>query len=121
MCDRPFTIENRSEILDITAFNYGDENVAEKVRDPQRTPMQWTADENAGFTLPSTKPYLPLSSNYINVNVEKQLCDERSHLKLYRQLVKLREQPPFYGGNYKVVLVNKDIFSFIRFINEQYP
>ena len=33
MFDRPFTLANRNEILDITAFYYGDEHVEEKVRD----------------------------------------------------------------------------------------
>ena len=73
--------------MDITAFNYGDEHVEEKARDCQRTPMQWTNQApNAGFT--STKPFLPLSDTWHELNVENQEKASRSHLKLFTQLVK---------------------------------
>lgn len=117
MCDRPFTLANRDEILDITAFNYGDEHVEEKVRDCQRTPMQWTNQApHAGFT--STKPFLPLSDTWPELNVENQEKASRSHLKLFTQLVKLRQQSPFYGGYQKKVIVKRELYAFLRWFDQ---
>ncbi|CAF3831907.1 unnamed protein product [Rotaria sordida] len=116
-----FTKEMRNEIVDLSAFNYGlhDESKIEKhIRDGERTPMQWSSTkQNSGFTNAS-KPYLPLSKSWKTINVENQLKDSRSHLKLFKQLIKLRENSPFYGGKYKLVLANKQIYSFIRWSNQ---
>ena len=38
-------------------------------RDPGRRPMQWTTGRHAGFT-ESDKPWLPVQTDYKNVNVE---------------------------------------------------
>ncbi|PLS77720.1 MAG: alpha-amylase, partial [Chloroflexi bacterium] len=42
-------------------------------RDPERTPMQWDASANAGFT--SGQPWLPVADNYTTVNVVAQRED----------------------------------------------
>ncbi|CAF3964440.1 unnamed protein product, partial [Rotaria sp. Silwood1] len=116
-----FTKEMRNEIVDLSALNYGlnDKSKIEKhVRDGQRTPMQWSSTEiNSGFTTAS-KPYLPLSKSWKTINVENQLKESRSHLKLFKQLVELRENPSFYGGKHKLVLATKQIYSFIRWSNK---
>jgi alpha-glucosidase len=105
MCDRPFTVANREEIVDITAFYYGDKHVEEKVRDCQRTPMQWSDQAPyAGFTSSVVKPFLPLSDTWPTLNVEQQQNAKRSHLKLFQQLVNLRQQTPFYGGHQKKLI-----------------
>ncbi len=57
-------------------------------RDPQRTPMQWSAAPNAGFT--SGDPWLPVQPTYASVNVDALSRDERSILTLYRRLIQLR-------------------------------
>lgn len=117
MCDRPFTLANRNDILDITAFNYGDENVEDRVRDCQRTPMQWTNQAPyAGFTSATAKPYLPLADTWPELNVEQQQSVSRSHLKLFQQLVKLRRESPFYGGHQKKVIVTKELYAFMRWL-----
>lgn len=82
-------------------------------RDPQRTPMQWSAEANAGFT--TGTPWLPVKDNYQVVNVEKQLEEEQSHLQVYRALQKLRrDSDSLTAGDYKELVVNEKIFSFMR-------
>jgi alpha-glucosidase len=49
-------------------------------RDPERTPMQWSAEPNAGFT--DRTPWLPLAADYASVNVEAQRAEPGSMLAL---------------------------------------
>ena len=63
-------------------------NVPFLSRDGARTPMQWAAGENAGFTIGS--PWLPLAPDYEQRNVEAELDDEGSILNLYRRLIRIR-------------------------------
>jgi alpha-glucosidase len=61
-------------------------------RDPERTPMQWDASPNAGFSAPEVKElWLPLAANYQEVNVANQLKDPQSMLSFYRRLVAYRK------------------------------
>jgi alpha-glucosidase len=57
-------------------------------RDPQRTPMQWDASAQAGFS--SVEPWLPVSPLFKEKNVERAKSDPRSLLTLYRRLIELR-------------------------------
>ncbi len=61
-------------------------------RDPERTPMQWSAEPNAGFT--SGTPWLPIGDDHPVVNVEAQRNDEGSILSLHRRLIDLRRGEP---------------------------
>src|SRR5258706_6376623 len=60
----------------------------EKGRDGERTPMQWTAGTNAGFTRGT--PWLPVLSSATKHNVASELTDPDSVLSFYRRLLKLR-------------------------------
>jgi alpha-glucosidase len=62
-------------------------------RDPERTPMHWTADEGAGFSKPGVEPWLPYG-DYRSNNVEAQRSDPDSMLTLTRDLVGLRNTLP---------------------------
>src|ERR1043166_76709 len=55
-------------------------------RDPERTPMQWSAEAQAGFT--RAAPWLPIAADYREVNVETQDGDAHSMLPLYRRLIR---------------------------------
>jgi len=61
-------------------------------RDPQRTPMQWDASPNAGFT--DGTPWLPLAADAASVNVAVQREDPTSMLSLYKALIRLRRDEP---------------------------
>ncbi len=61
-------------------------------RDHARTPMQWSAGKNAGFS-PAT-PWLSVNSNYKDINVIKSLTDDDSLLHFIHQLLKLRKKHP---------------------------
>ncbi len=63
-------------------------------RDPVRTPMQWDASPNAGFTGPEVQPWLPLAENYAGHNAALQQQDKTSILSLYRALTALRRAEP---------------------------
>ncbi len=60
-------------------------------RDEVRTPMQWNASKNAGFSS-ADKTWLPVSSNYDVVNVESEDKDENSLLNTIRALLKIRSE-----------------------------
>ena len=58
-------------------------------RDNARTPIQWTAGKNAGFT--TGKPWMPLNPNYSEINAEAALADPDSVFHHYRKLIRLRK------------------------------
>ena len=62
-------------------------------RDPERAPMPWDWSENAGFTSPGVRTWLPLVENWPAYTVQGESEDPRSMLSLYRKLLGLR------GGN----------------------
>lgn len=59
-------------------------------RDGARTPMQWDSSGNAGFS--TAEPWLPVSPDFEEVNVEAELLDPDSMLNLYRRLLALRKE-----------------------------
>lgn len=58
-------------------------------RDELRTPMQWNATANGGFSA-SAKTWLPVHNNYAAVNVEKEKGSEGSLLLFVQRVLKLR-------------------------------
>ena len=63
-------------------------------RDPERSPMQWDAAPNAGFTASSATPWLPIAPDADHVNVAGQAEDPDSILTLTRRLIALRREHP---------------------------
>ena len=59
-------------------------------RDSARTPVQWSAEENAGFT--TGKPWFYVNENYKEVNVAAQEIDPDSVLNFYRKAIALRKE-----------------------------
>ena len=63
-------------------------------RDPERSPMQWDASPNAGFTAPGVEPWLPLAPDAATVNVAGQAEDPDSILTLTRRLHRAASRAP---------------------------
>jgi oligo-1,6-glucosidase len=83
-------------------------------RDNGRTPMQWDATTNAGFT--TGTPWLKVNPNYTTVNVAAQEKDPNSILNYFRKMIQLRKNNKtlVYG---KYVLLDKDnekIYAYTR-------
>ncbi len=83
-------------------------------RDNARTPMQWTAGENAGFT--AGKPWVPVNPNYSGINAEAALADENSVFHYYRKLIELRKTyDVFRRGSFTLLdPENEKIFAYTR-------
>ncbi len=60
-------------------------------RDNARTPVQWSAEKNAGFTT-ADEPWFFINDNYTEINVEAAEKDENSLLNYYRKLLKFRKE-----------------------------
>jgi alpha-glucosidase len=99
-----------SEMQDPQGLNMPDLNMS---RDPARTPMQWNAEEYAGFT--TTNPWLRISDNYTSQNVEAQLKDSSSTLSLYKQLIALRQsEPSLLYGAYDQIYADHQLLAYTR-------
>lgn len=72
-------------------------------RDNARTPMQWNAEKNAGFT--TGTPWLKVNDNYTEINMETQDTDPDSVLNYYRKLIALRKSPAY-----------KEVFTYGEFM-----
>jgi alpha-glucosidase len=85
-------------------------------RDPERTPMQWDASPNAGFSAPEAEPWLPLAADYTTRNVAAQDGDPDSMLTFFRALTALRRaEPALNRGSYEEVdLGAPDVLAYRR-------
>ncbi|MBH0174962.1 alpha,alpha-phosphotrehalase [Fictibacillus sp. 23RED33] len=85
-----------------------------KSRDNSRTPVQWNDSENAGFT--TGEPWIPVASNYNEINAEAAVNDENSIFYHYQKLNHLRKELDIVTyGDYELILENHpDIFAYVR-------
>ena len=93
--------------------------IAHKSRDNARTPMQWDASDNAGFT--TGTPWIAVNPNYKKINVEDQLKREDSVFHYYQKLIRLRkENEIIVYGNYELLLPeDENIFAYVRTLDNQ--
>ncbi len=86
-------------------------------RDNARTPVQWDASENAGFT--TGTPWFPVNVNYPEINAEKELADPDSILNHYKALIKFKkENEVAKWGDFKEHYKNSDkLFVYERNYN----
>lgn len=83
-------------------------------RDNARTPMQWDASDNAGFS--SAKPWLNVNPNYPEINVEASLEDPNSIFYHYQRLIQLRKtNPTLIDGQFELLLADHpQVFAYLR-------
>jgi len=85
-------------------------------RAQNRTPNQWTAGPNAGFTSEGVTTWLPLADDYKTINMETELKDPTSMLNLYRRLLAFRRQSiALHSGRYESIdPVPENCFAYLR-------
>jgi alpha-glucosidase len=79
----------------------------EKGRDGERTPMQWTAGPQAGFSS-HAKTWLPVNPDHVTVNVAVERADPTSLYNWNRHLIALRRTEPALIDGETVMLDNAD-------------
>ena len=88
-------------------------------RDGCRTPMPWTGKPNAGFS--STKPWLPVATTHLALNVSTQERDKNSVLAFTREFISWRKtMPALIAGDIEFIDTgDEELLAFTRkFENE---
>lgn len=90
------------------------QSIYARSRDNARTPMQWSGDENGGFT--TGEPWFAVNPNYTRINAKEALEDENSVFYYYQKLIRLRkENPVFVNGKFELLLPEDErIFAYTR-------
>ena len=88
--------------------------VRRKGRDNARTPMQWTADEHAGFT--DGTPWMPVNPNHVRINAQAQVGDPDSVFGFYKRLIALRRELAVVREGDFTLLMEDDpqVFAYLR-------
>ncbi len=111
-------VEIQNLYRDRTAQGYDPQDVMSSIwargRDNARTPMQWTAGENAGFT--TGTPWLPVNENHSFINAEAALNDPDSIFYYYQKLIELRKTiPEFRDGSFTLLCPeDEQVFAYTR-------
>lgn len=83
-------------------------------RDNVRTPIQWDASPNAGFS--DTDPWIKVNPNYPEINVDQALHDPESIFFFYQKMLQYRKDNPtlVYGQFKDVAPTDEHIFAYRR-------
>ncbi|KAL6449652.1 MAL2 Alpha-glucosidase [Candida maltosa Xu316] len=118
------------EYLDINTINYYNQfkdtaskekldqllvNINLLARDNARTPVQWTDQENAGFS--GRKPWMKTNDSYKEINVAKELENKDSLLNFWKQMIKIRKEYKdlfVYGGFEILDIEDPKLFKFVK-------
>ena len=108
-------IETQNLYTERMARGYREEDVMASIyargRDNARTPMQWSAEENAGFS--PGKPWLPVNPNYREINAQAALADPGSVFYYYQALISLRKRYPVFRDGVFTLLEPEDERLFV--------
>ena len=88
-------------------------------RDNARTPMQWDASDNGGFT--SGTPWLQVNKNYKTINAAAQVNDPDSVFAYYKKLIALRHtNEVMVNGVYDVLIPDHpQIYAYTRTLGDK--
>ncbi|MFD2671634.1 glycoside hydrolase family 13 protein [Marinicrinis sediminis] len=124
--------QDLSDYRDIEIFNYAriskekgmpEQTMMEAIwrtgRDNARTPMQWNATENGGFT--TGTPWMKVNPNYTTINVEESRQDPNSIFHYYQKLIRLRKQHEVivYGKYELIEPDHAQVYAFTRTFQDQ--
>jgi oligo-1,6-glucosidase len=126
MANAPFAA--LSDFRDIETLNYyaqaaarGDVDltallaaIQKMSRDQSRTPLQWDASPNAGFT--TGTPWIAVNPDYVSVNAAAEVGQPGSVFEHYRRLIELRHTDPVVtDGDFELLLPDHPaIWAFLR-------
>lgn len=130
MTNYPF--ERLEQLDDIESLNYAKEalangeNMADIIdsirvigRDNARTPMQWSAEPQAGFSS-SSETWLPVNPNYESINIAAALEDKNSIFYTYQQLVKLRKEAEWLvDTDFELTETEEQVFAYKRYTEDE--
>jgi oligo-1,6-glucosidase len=111
-------IESLNHYAAATAAGQDPREVLESLRrmgrDNARTPMQWSAGPNAGFT--TGTPWIGVNPDHRQVNAEAALADPDSVFHHYRRLIELRHtEPAVAHGDFRMLLEDDErVFAYLR-------
>ncbi len=124
MTNAPYPVEDLRDVESINAYHElvdGGKSPEEALalihrmmRDNARTPMQWTAGANAGFT--TGTPWMRVNPNHTVINAEAALADPDSVFHTYRKLIALRKAyPVFVEGDFTLLCPeDPQVFAYLR-------
>ena len=116
--ERHVDLETLNVYNERIALGYAPEAVMNSIharsRDNGRTPMQWTAGVNAGFT--EGTPWISVNENYTEINAEAALNDQDSVFHYYKKLIDLRKTYPIFRDGSFTLLCPEDekVFAYTR-------
>lgn len=88
-------------------------------RDNARTPMQWTAGNQAGFSS-AEKTWSPVHPNHVDINVEAALANPDSIFYTYQKLVALRKEEDWLiDGDFELLETADKVFAYRRSTEEK--
>jgi oligo-1,6-glucosidase len=129
MTNYPFT--SLDQIVDVEGINFAREarekgrtdaeilsGIRAHGRDNARTPMQWDATEQAGFTTGTA--WLPVNPNHTTINAAAQVDDPDSVFTHYQRLIQLRHDEPVVAlGDVTMLLENHpQVYAFTRRLDD---
>lgn len=93
--------------------------IRKKARDNARTPMQWNAEKNAGFT--TGTPWYQVNPNYTEINAEDAMSREDSVFYYYQKLIRLRREHEIMAyGIYNLLLPeDEDLYIYTRTLENE--
>ncbi|MEB6196864.1 alpha,alpha-phosphotrehalase [Mammaliicoccus sciuri] len=93
--------------------------IGQKSRDNSRTPIQWNAHAEAGFT--TGEPWIGIPENYKHINVEAALEDKNSIFYTYQKLIQLRHEHDVitYGEVEPLHMEHPELFVYKRHLNNE--
>ncbi len=88
-------------------------------RENARTPVQWTDENNAGFSV--CRPWFNVNENYKQINVRAEDADPNSILNFYRKLIKFRKETPvaLYGDYTEYYEDSRELYVYARRYEKQ--